>query len=342
MTGLDWIILAFALLMAVWGYLQGLIVGALSLVGFAVGALLGSRLGPLLLDEGSHSPYAPLFALVGALLVGGILASGLEILGFHLRRRLGDRLGVLDGVGGALLVAALGLGIVWIAGSVALQTPGAIDLRGPIQRSVILRELNATLPPSGPLLKALARFDPFPRIDGPRARRAPARLGDRPRSRRSCREPQRGQGPRHGLRARRAGLGLGGGRRAGGHERPRGGGPGGHDGAGRGRGTPPRRRRRLVRPATTISPSCARRGSPAPPPSGWTSDAKVGTSAAVLGFPGNGPYDVQPGRLGPTRDGAQPGRLRPRTAAQAHHLPARPRAVRATPGARWWTAAAGS
>jgi S1-C subfamily serine protease len=28
--------------------------------------------------------------------------------------------------------------------------------------------------------------------------------------------------------------------------------------------------------------------------------AKAGTSAAILGFPENGPYDVEPGRLGPT------------------------------------------
>ena len=34
-TALDWIIVAFTLLMAVWGYAQGLIVGALSLAGFA-------------------------------------------------------------------------------------------------------------------------------------------------------------------------------------------------------------------------------------------------------------------------------------------------------------------
>ena len=64
-TALDWIIVAFTVLMAVWGYAQGLIVGALSLVGFAAGAFLGSRLGPLVLEEGSRSPYAPLSALVG-------------------------------------------------------------------------------------------------------------------------------------------------------------------------------------------------------------------------------------------------------------------------------------
>jgi S1-C subfamily serine protease len=31
------------------------------------------------------------------------------------------------------------------------------------------------------------------------------------------------------------------------------------------------------------------------------SDARAGTSAAILGFPGNGPYDVRAGRLGETR-----------------------------------------
>jgi trypsin-like peptidase/colicin V production protein len=168
-TLLDWIIVAFTVLMAVWGYAQGLIVGALSLAGFAAGAFLGSRVGPLLLEEGSASPYAPLFALTGAIVVGGIVASGFELVGFHLRARVGESLGVADGLGGALLVACLGLGLVWIAGAVALQTPGARDLRKPIQRSAILSELNAHLPPSGPILKALARFDPLPEIEGPQA-----------------------------------------------------------------------------------------------------------------------------------------------------------------------------
>src|SRR3954469_7857952 len=167
MTLVDWIIVAFTLLMALWGYSQGLIVGALSLVGFLGGAFLGSRLGPLLVHDGAHSPYAPLFALIGAFLIGGILASGLEVLGFQIRRRLPARLGVLDGIGGAVLIAAAGLVLVWIAGAVALQTPGARGLRKDIQRSAILRTLNKELPPSGPILNALARFDPFPQIAGP-------------------------------------------------------------------------------------------------------------------------------------------------------------------------------
>lgn len=167
MTWVDWIIVGFALLMAIWGYAQGLIVGALSLAGFVLGGFLGSRVGPLLLSEGSRSPYAPLFALMGALLIGGILAAALEVLGFRLRGRLGQGLGALDGLGGAVLVGAIGLVLAWLAGAVALHTPGARELREPIQRSVILQQLNAALPPSGPLLKTLARFDPFPGIRGP-------------------------------------------------------------------------------------------------------------------------------------------------------------------------------
>ena len=85
MTGLDWLILVFVLAMGFWGYQQGLLVGALSLAGFALGAFAGSRLGPALLPDGSESPYAPATALVGALLVGGVVAVSLE--GVTTRRR---------------------------------------------------------------------------------------------------------------------------------------------------------------------------------------------------------------------------------------------------------------
>jgi S1-C subfamily serine protease len=170
MTTLDWIIIAFVGLMALWGYLQGLVVSALSLGGFALGAFVGTRVGPLLLSGGSSSPYAPLFSLVTALMVGGLAAVLFEAMGEGIRRRMSFRLAdAADGIGGALLVAALGLGLAWIAGAVALQTPGARKFRKDIQRSVILSNLNKALPPSGPILNALSRADPFPRIRGPQA-----------------------------------------------------------------------------------------------------------------------------------------------------------------------------
>ncbi|HEY2200796.1 MAG TPA: MarP family serine protease [Solirubrobacteraceae bacterium] len=168
MTQLDWIIVAFAAILAGFGFRRGFIVGALSFGGFALGAFLGTRLGPLLLPRGSSSPYAPAFGLFGALLAGGILASGLEGLGFKLRRALFlPGLGLLDGLLGAALSAALGLGIVWILAAVAAQAPGQNQLRADIQRSAVLRELNKLLPPTGSILNALARLDPLPEVTGP-------------------------------------------------------------------------------------------------------------------------------------------------------------------------------
>ncbi|MGI8585351.1 MAG: MarP family serine protease [Thermoleophilaceae bacterium] len=173
MTFVDFAIIGFALLMAIGGYSRGLIVGALSLLGFAGGALLGSRVGPLVLSEGSRSPYAPLVTLVAALAVGGLLAAIAETVGYRLRGRLGERLGALDGVAGAALLGAVAFLVAWIAGAAALLTPGAGEVRREIQRSEILQALNSELPPSGALLNALARFDPFPRLDAPRPDLAP-------------------------------------------------------------------------------------------------------------------------------------------------------------------------
>ena len=172
MTVLDWGIVAFTLALGLWGYRQGLIVGMLSLVGFAVGAAGGSRLAPLILSQGSESPYAPLLAALGALIGGALVAVTLESVGLGLRERLirdHRRLHLADGAGGAALVACVALGVVWVFGAVALHAPGSHDLREDVQRSLILRSLNEVLPPSGPVLNALDRVDPAPSIVGPAA-----------------------------------------------------------------------------------------------------------------------------------------------------------------------------
>ena len=299
MTPLDWIIVAFTALMAFWGYARGLIVGALSLAGFAGGALLGSRLGPLLLAEGSSSPYAPLAALIGALAFGAVLAAGLELLGFRLSHRLGSRLGVLDGVGGAALVGCLGLGLVWIGGAVALHTPGASDLREPIQRSAILQELNERLPPSGPILQALARFDPFPQIEGPAPDVAPPTAA-------IARDPdvERAGGSVVKVLGTACGLGV------------QGSGWIAADGvvvtnahvvAGQDdttvqvRGEGPRLDAEAIWFDSRNDLAILR----VPGVSGVAAlrldvGAEEGASAAILGFPENGPYDVEAGRLGQT------------------------------------------
>ena len=240
-VGLDHCRVRVAVL-AFFGFRQGFIVGVLSFGGFALGAFLGTRLGPLLLPQGSSSPYAPAFGLVGALLGGAILASGLEGLGFRLRRTLiMPGMGLLDGAArSGARRGARRSAIVWIAAAVAAQTPGQSQLRADIQRSAILRKLNEVLPPSGPILNALARLDPLPSITGPLARRRarPSRAIARTPGVRA-RLAQRRARDRHGLRAGDRGLRLGGRAGRGRDQRARGRRRAGHD----------RRGRRATRPS---------------------------------------------------------------------------------------------
>lgn len=175
MTVFDWAIIAFTVALGLWGYRQGLIVGALTLVGFGVGAFAGGRLGPLALARGSESPYAPLCAALGALLVGALVAVAVESFALGLRARIVRRpvLHLADGAGGAALIASVALGLAWAFGAVALHAPATTRLRADVQESVILRSLNDVLPPSGPLLNVLDRVDPAPSVIGPAAPLAP-------------------------------------------------------------------------------------------------------------------------------------------------------------------------
>jgi S1-C subfamily serine protease len=167
-TRLDWLIVVFVALLAMFGFLRGFIVAALSFGGFALGSFLGTRLGPLLLSQGTSSPYAPAFGLLGALLAGAMLASGLEGIALRLRHLfVPPALGWLDGMLGALLSAALGLAIAWIFAAVAVHSNPSVRLRADIERSAILRKLNELLPPSGAILNVLASLDPLPSIAGP-------------------------------------------------------------------------------------------------------------------------------------------------------------------------------
>jgi S1-C subfamily serine protease len=300
MTTVDWLIVAFTVLLALYGYLQGFIVGMLSLAGFALGAFLGTRLGPLVLPSGSHSQYAPLFGLVGALLAGGVLASGFEGIGVRARSALRlPGLRAIDGLLGAAFTACVGLGIAWIVGAVALQSAGSQPLRRDIQRSAILRELDELLPPSGPILNVLARFDPLPSVHGPAAD-VPA--------------PTRGILAAPGVRAARpsvvrvvgsaCGLGIEGSGWAAGDALVV---TNAHVVAGESdtvvqiAGNPPGLTARVVVFDPHDDIAVLRVSGLHARALALSSDPKSGTAAAILGYPLDGPFDAEPGRLGQTQ-----------------------------------------
>jgi S1-C subfamily serine protease len=301
MTALDVGILAFTLALALWGYKQGLIVGMLTLMGFAAGAVLGGRLAPLILSEGTSSPYAPLVAAVGALIGGALAAVTLESMALGLRAKIirnRRHLHLADGAGGAALVACVALGSAWVFGAVALHAPGTNGLRADVQRSLILRSLNELLPPSGPVLNALDRVDPAPSIVGPITPVAPPDQGVvlDPDIERASASVVRVVGTACGLGVEGSGWVAA---------------PGmvvtnAHVVAGEDDTTvttrsgasldatpayyDPENDLALLRVDATL------------PAITLAADTERGESGAVLGYPENGPYDVAPARFGETRD----------------------------------------
>jgi S1-C subfamily serine protease len=300
-TAVDWVIVAFCVLLALYGYVQGFIVGALSLVGFGVGAFIGTRLGPLVLPGGAHSQYAPLFGLLGALLAGGVLASGLEGVGVRARARAALRLPGLrtvDGVLGAVLTACVGLGIAWILGAVALQSTGSTVLRKDIERSAIIRDLDQVLPPSGAILNALARFDPLPSVTGPAADVPPPTRGILavPAVQAAAPSVVRVVGTACGLGVEGSGWVAA---------------PGlvvtnAHVVAGETnttvqlRGHPPGLPARVVDFDPHDDVAVLRVGGLSEPALSLAASPSPGTSAAILGYPLDGPFNAEPGRIGRT------------------------------------------
>src|SRR6058998_2442123 len=126
MNFVDLIIVAFALALAAIGYERGLIASGLPLAGFVLGAAIGGRLGPALLAGGGESPYAPLVTVLAGLLLGATLAVVVEgfAVGLSVRLSRGALGAWLDGIGGAALLAALGLLLAWAFGAAALNSPG--------------------------------------------------------------------------------------------------------------------------------------------------------------------------------------------------------------------------
>lgn len=298
MTGVDWIIIGFVLLLAVFGWAQGFVSAALSLLGFAAGAWLGTRLAPLVLEDGSRSPYAPVFGLMGAITGGAIMAAGFEGLGSALRSRLRrPGLAAADAGFGALLTGLLALGMAWVIGAIALQTPGAREFRRDIQRSAILSRLNDVLP-SRDLLNAVARFDPFPRISGPELNVPPPRaaIARDPEVRAAAASVVKIIGTACGLGVQgsgwvaRQGVVV----------------TNAHVVAGQddtevlAAGTGPALAARAIHFDSRNDLAILRvdgLGAASLPLAG---DPSSGTEGAILGFPENGPYDVQPARLAET------------------------------------------
>ena len=102
----------------------------------------------------------------GALAVASFIRGGIRFTPLRL----------IDSAGGLLLGIAIGVGVVWVAASVALLSPGETGFRQEVERSAIVKQLDSALPPRT-LLNLLARIDPIPSVIGPSAPTLPPSKG---------------------------------------------------------------------------------------------------------------------------------------------------------------------
>jgi S1-C subfamily serine protease len=167
MAVLDVIIAIFVLLAVLRGASTGFLAGVFSLVGVVVGASVGSRIAHSFTpDEGN--PFlgigATLISVVAFAVLGEVLA---RIVGGSLRNRLPNPASTaLDNVGGAALGLALSLVLVWAVGTFALQSAPLAGFRPAVEESKILRALDERMP-SGMLTRAVAQLEPLPEFQGP-------------------------------------------------------------------------------------------------------------------------------------------------------------------------------
>ena len=169
MTTLDVLIALFVFLVVLRGARTGLLAGVFSLVGVVLGAALGSRLALLLLPEGENPIFGAGITLISILafaVFGEVVA---RAVGGALRARLSSPTSeALDGLGGATLGLVLSLVLVWAVGLFALQSPPLTGLHPAMQQSRILQALNKRMP-SELLTRAVAELNPLPQIRGPEA-----------------------------------------------------------------------------------------------------------------------------------------------------------------------------
>ncbi len=169
MNVLDLFIVLFVVFLVWRGSRTGFLAGALSLMGVVLGAALGSRVVPVLLEGDGDLIFGSVITLasiVAFAVLGDILARAAS--GFLQEKIEGATSEALDRAGGALLGVALSLTLVWVAATFALGTPLLSSLHPTMQESTVLGALNRAMP-STLLTQAVSRLDPIPSFRGPKA-----------------------------------------------------------------------------------------------------------------------------------------------------------------------------
>ncbi len=146
MNILDWVLVALVCLYALSGYWQGFVTGAFATGGLLLGGLFGVWLAPFALGNAAPSMLVSLGALFIVILCASIGQALFQFGGARLRDRIRwQPVRALDAVGGAALSALAVLLVAWALG-VAVSGSGIAGITSQVRNSAVLGEVDEVLP----------------------------------------------------------------------------------------------------------------------------------------------------------------------------------------------------
>ena len=148
MNLLDWLLIVLVLAYALSGYWQGFITGAFATGGLLLGGLFGVWLAPVALGDANPSLMVSLGALFIVILSASLGQATFQFAGTRIRDRITwQPVRALDAVGGAALSAVAVLIVAWALG-VAISGSRIGGITPLVRSSAVLAEVDDVLPAS--------------------------------------------------------------------------------------------------------------------------------------------------------------------------------------------------
>lgn len=148
MNLLDWLLVVLVLAYALSGYWQGFITGAFATGGLLLGGLFGVWLAPVALGDANPSLMVSLGALFIVILAASLGQATFQFAGSRIRDRITwQPARALDAVGGAVLSAFAVLLVAWALG-VAISGSRIGGITPLVRSSAVLAEVDEVLPAS--------------------------------------------------------------------------------------------------------------------------------------------------------------------------------------------------
>ncbi len=150
MNLLDWLLVILVLAYALSGYWQGFVTGAFATVGLLAGGLFGIWLAPVALGGAEPSLGVSLGALFIVILGASLGQALMQYAGARVRDRITwQPARAVDAVGGAVLSATAVLLVAWALG-VAISGTRIGPVTEMVRSSWVLSKVNSALPASAP------------------------------------------------------------------------------------------------------------------------------------------------------------------------------------------------